>query len=45
MFGINIEAYLGIIISALIIKSGIKMFKDTIDDILGKRINSDFIKK
>ena len=45
LFNINIEAYLGLIISVLIIKSGFEMFKDTIDEILGKRVQGDLIKK
>lgn len=42
--GINLEAYLGVFISILIVKSGIVMFKDTIDEILGKRVKGDLIK-
>lgn len=35
--GISLEAYVGAIISGFIIKSGIDMIKDTLDEILGKR--------
>ena len=39
--GVCLEAYVGVLISAFIIKSGIGMLKQTIDDILGKRIDSE----
>lgn len=41
---INVEAYLGVVISFMIIKSGFEMFRDTIDEILGKRVKSELIK-
>lgn len=44
---ISLEAYVGIVISAVIIKSGIEMMAETLDDILGKRTDkavSDKIK-
>lgn len=41
---INVEAYLGLVISFIIIKSGFEMFRDTIDEILGKRVQSEIIK-
>lgn len=37
-FGLSLEAYVGILISVFIIKSGIEMLKDTLDDILGARV-------
>jgi len=37
IFGISLEAWLGAIISLVIIKSGIEMLKDTISQILGER--------
>lgn len=40
--GISLEAYVGVIISCFIIKSGIEMLKDTLDEILGKRVDSAF---
>ena len=39
--GILLEAYIGIIISIIIIKSGIEMMIETIDEILGKRVDKD----
>ncbi len=35
--GVSLEAYVGVVISIFIIKSGIEMTKDAIDDILGHR--------
>ena len=40
-FGVSLEAYVGILISLFIIKSGIEMLKDTLDDILGARVPRD----
>ena len=42
---ISLEAYVGIIISAVIIKAGIEMMSDTLGDILGKRADSQTTKK
>lgn len=42
---ISLEAYLGAVISLVIIKSGIDMFRETISEILGKRIDADFSKE
>ena len=42
---ISLEPFVGILISAFIIKVGIEMVKDTLDDILGKRADSDLSKK
>ena len=42
--GISSEAYVGVVISLFITKSGIEMIKETIDDILGRRIDSDVSK-
>lgn len=41
MFGLKIEAYLGVIISIIIIKSGIEMIRVTVSQILGERIDKD----
>ncbi len=35
--GVSLEAYLGVLISAVIIKSGIEMIVETVSDILGRR--------
>ncbi len=42
--GISLEAYVGVVISLFITKSGIEMIRETIDDILGRRIDSDISK-
>ena len=44
IFHISLEAWLGAIISLVIIKSGIEMLRDTISQILGERNDSDLAK-
>ena len=39
--GLNLEAWLGVFISAMIIKAGIEMFNETTSKILGERIESE----
>ena len=39
--GVSLEAYAGAVISIVIIKSGIGMLRDTLDDILGRRYNPE----
>lgn len=39
--GLSLEAYVSVLISIFIIKSGIEMLKDTLDDILGARVPRD----
>jgi len=41
--GVNLEAFVGVIISAFIIRAGIEMLLDTIDDILGKRVDRELV--
>jgi cation diffusion facilitator family transporter len=43
--GLSLEAYVGVIISGFIIRSGIELLRDTLDDILGKRADSDLSRK
>ncbi|MBQ6517477.1 MAG: cation transporter [Anaerolineaceae bacterium] len=43
IFGISLEAYVGVIISCIIIKSGIEMLSETLDDILGSRVDRELI--
>lgn len=43
--GISLEAYVGAIISAIIIKSGVEMMVETLDEILGVRADSDQTKQ
>ncbi len=45
VFGISLEAYVGVVISLFIIRSGIELLKETLDDILGKRADSELAKK
>ena len=42
---LNIDGYIGLIISSFIIKSALEMFKDPLNDIIGKRINDDLKSK
>ena len=37
-FCVSLEAYVSVLISLFIIKSGVEMFKETLDDILGTRL-------
>ena len=41
IFHVSLEAYVGLVISAFIIKSGIEMMRETLDDILGHRADSE----
>lgn len=43
--GISLEAYVGIIISIMIIKSSIEMMTETLDEILGARADKEISKK
>ena len=42
---VSLEAYVGVIISGVIIKAGIGMMSDTINDILGKRADTETTQK
>lgn len=42
---ISLEAYVGVIIAGIIIKAGIEMMIETLNDILGKRSDRDEVKK
>ncbi len=44
LVGLSLEAWLGAIISLIIIKSGLEMLKDTISQILGERSDPDLAK-
>ena len=43
--GISLEAYVGVIIALVIIKAGIEMLNETLDDILGKRADGQTVKE
>lgn len=38
---VSLEAFVGVLIAAFIIKAGIDMLRDTLDDILGKRVSGE----
>ncbi len=44
IFGLSLEAWIGAIISVIIIKSGIDMLKSTLSQILGERVDNDIAK-
>ena len=44
IFGINLGAYAGVLLSIFIIKAGTELIKDSIDNVLGKRIESNLAK-
>lgn len=44
LFGLSLEAWLGAVISLVIIKSGLEMLKDTLSQILGERNDPDLAK-
>lgn len=41
IFGLSLEAYVGIVIAVFIIKAGIEMMRDTLNDILGSRTDKE----
>lgn len=41
VWGLSLEAWVGAVIAVFIIRSGFEMLSETLDDILGKRIESD----
>ncbi len=43
--GISLEAFVGVVISVIIIKSGIEMMQETLSSILGERADEDMVKK
>ena len=45
IFGISLEAYVGVLISVMIIKSGFEMITDTLADILGRRADGELTKE
>jgi len=42
--GVSLEAYVGVLISIVIVKAGIDMLRETLDDILGSRPDPDLAK-
>ena len=45
VFKISLEAYMGVIISFVIIRAGIKMMEETFHDIVGQRVDSELSKE
>ena len=43
--GVSLEAYVGLVIAVFIIKSGIEMMMDTLDDIIGHRSDPEVTKR
>lgn len=43
--GCNLEAIVGLIISGFIVKSGIEMLMETLDELLGRRVEGDYLKE
>lgn len=41
IFNLNIEAYVGVIVSAFIIKAGVELIRESIDNVLGTRVESN----
>ena len=44
IFNISLEAYVGVLLSIFIIKSGLELIKESVDNMLGVRIESDLAK-
>ena len=45
IFRISLEAYVGVLLSLFIIKSGFELIKESVDNMLGVRIESDLARK
>lgn len=45
MFKVSLEAYVGLVISAFMIKAGLEMILSTIDDLIGHRSDSEMVRK
>ena len=45
VFGVSLEAYIGVIISIFIIKSGVEMLVETLNDILGTRPDAELARE
>ena len=45
IFNISLEAYVGVILSIFIIKAGLELIKESVDNMLGSRVDSDLSKK
>ena len=45
VLGISLEAYVGVVIASFIIKSGIEMMLETVNDLIGRRYNGEIIRQ
>ncbi len=45
IWGISLEAYVGVVIAAFIIKAGVEMMIETLNDIIGKREDAETVKE
>jgi len=45
LFHINLEAYVGIILSLMIVKTGLELVKESVDNMLGSRVETSLSKK
>lgn len=45
IWGISLEAYVGVVISIVIIKAGIEMMNETLNDIIGQRSDAEISRK
>ena len=45
MWNVSLEAYVGVVISVIIIKSGLEMLTETLDEIIGKRVDRGLVKE
>ena len=45
LFKVSLEAYVGVLLSIIIIKSGLELIKESVDNMLGTRIESDLSRK
>ena len=41
--GVNLEAYVGVLISGFILKAGVEMMRETVNELLGKRVDRTFL--
>lgn len=45
VFDLSLEAYIGVVISAFMIKAGLEMILSTVDDLIGHRSDPEMVKK
>ena len=43
--GLSLESYIGVVISIVIVKSGVEMLLETLDEILGHRVDSELVEQ